>query len=42
MVEVADGRIAVWREYQRKGPSVFADFVAVDGKTWQWHIGNYP
>jgi ketosteroid isomerase-like protein len=42
VVEVADGRIAVWREYQRKGPASYADFSAVDGKTWQWHIGNYP
>ena len=42
VVEVADGRIAVWREYQRKGASAFSDFVAVDGKAWQWHIGNYP
>jgi ketosteroid isomerase-like protein len=42
IVEIADGRIAVWREYQRKGPSSFAEFTATDGKTWQWHIGNYP
>ena len=42
VVEVEDGRIGHWREYQRKGPASFADFLAVDGKTWQWHIGNYP
>lgn len=40
--EVADERITVWREYQRKGPAAFEDFLATDGKTWQWHIGNYP
>ena len=42
VVDVDDGRIAVWREYQRKGPASFEDFVAVEGKSWQWHIGNYP
>jgi len=42
VVEVADGRIAVWREYQRKGPESFGAFIATEGKTWQWHIGNYP
>ena len=42
VVELRDGRIAIWREYQRKGPSLFQDFIALTGKTWQWHIGNYP
>jgi hypothetical protein len=42
VVEVEDDRIAVWREYRRKGPASFDDFVGVEGKTWQWHIGNYP
>lgn len=42
VLELRGGRIAFWREYQHKGPSAFADFVAVGGKTWQWHIGNYP
>ena len=42
VVEVAGDRIAVWREYQRKGPSAFAEFVAAEGKTFEWHIGNYP
>jgi ketosteroid isomerase-like protein len=42
VVDVRDERIAFWREYQRKGPVAFADFFAVEGKTWQWHIGNYP
>lgn len=42
VVEIRDGKIAVWREYQRKGPSAFQDFIGTEGKTWQWHIGNYP
>jgi ketosteroid isomerase-like protein len=42
VVQLRDGRIATWREYQRKGPTSFADFIAVEGKNWQWHIGNYP
>ncbi|HUG63634.1 MAG TPA: nuclear transport factor 2 family protein [Gaiellaceae bacterium] len=40
--DVAGDRIAAWREYQRKGPAAFEDFIATEGKTWQWHIGNYP
>ena len=31
-----------WREYVRKGPASFDEFTATEGKTWQWHIGNYP
>ena len=42
VVEIAGECISVWREYQRKGPPAFAEFVAVEGKSWQWHIGNYP
>ena len=42
VVELRDGRIAFWREYQRTGPSAFQDFIRTEGKTWQWHIGNYP
>jgi uncharacterized protein (TIGR02246 family) len=42
VVAVRDDRIATWREYQRKGPSDFAEFRAIEGKAWQWHIGNYP
>lgn len=42
VVEIADGRIGVWREYQRKGPASFDNFTAVEGKGWEWHIGNYP
>ena len=25
-----------------KGPALFSEFVATYGKSWQWHIGNYP
>jgi ketosteroid isomerase-like protein len=42
VVEIREGKIAFWREYQRKGPSAFSEFIAAEGKTWQWHIGNYP
>ena len=42
VVEVQDGRIAFWREYQRKGPARFDQFIGIEGKAWQWHIGNYP
>jgi len=42
IAEIRDGKIASWREYQRKGPSPFEEFVRLDGKRWQWHIGNYP
>jgi uncharacterized protein YciI len=42
VVELRDGRIAFWREYQRKGPMPFEAFAAVDGKDWQWTIKNYP
>ena len=42
VIELRDGLIALWREYVRQGPSDFQTFVALDGKEWQWHIGNYP
>jgi ketosteroid isomerase-like protein len=42
VVELRDGRIGTWREYQRKGPASFETFTGVEGKTWAWHIGNYP
>lgn len=42
VVELRNGLIAFWREYQRKGPSPFSDFLSVDGKEWQWDAGNYP
>lgn len=42
VVELDGERIGFWREYQRKGPANFSEFVAREGKQWQWHIGNYP
>jgi len=42
VLELRDGQIAIWREYQRKGPREFRDFLAREGKTWKWTIQNYP
>lgn len=42
IVEIRDGLIATWREYHVKGPADVGAFRATDGKTWEWHIGNYP
>jgi hypothetical protein len=42
VVQIVDGLIASWREYQAQGPSSFAEFTAIEGKQWRWHIGNYP
>lgn len=42
IVDVADDRISAWREYLVKGPSSQERFLAVDGKEWRWHEGNYP
>lgn len=39
---IEDGRIAIWREYWRSGPSAWDEFTSVEGKDWEWHIGNYP
>jgi uncharacterized protein YciI len=42
VVELRDGKIAFWREYQRKGPMPFEAFASPEGKNWQWTIENYP
>ena len=42
VVNVRNGRIARWEEYHRPGPRDPEAFLGVDGKNWQWHIGNYP
>jgi hypothetical protein len=34
IVELRDGLIAHWREYQRAGPPGFAEFIAIEGKSW--------
>ncbi len=42
VITVENGKIKNWREYLRKGPADFKQFVAYEGKEFQWHIGNYP
>ena len=42
VIEVQGGAISSWREYQAKGPADFTRFLALEGKDWQWHGGNYP
>ena len=42
IVELKDGKIKFWREYQRKGPADFEEFIGIENKNWEWHIGNYP
>lgn len=39
---IRDGAIAEWREYQRRGAAPFREFVATEGKDWEWTIANYP
>jgi len=42
VVEINNGKIIFWREYHKKGPSNFKQYISVKNKTWEWHIGNYP
>jgi len=42
VVELTDGKIKFWREYLQTGPTDFIDFLKIENKNWQWHIGNYP
>ena len=42
VTQIEDGRISIWREYWRSGPSAWDEFISVEGKDWEWHIGNYP
>jgi hypothetical protein len=42
LVELRNGRIALWHEYQRAGPVERKDFLARGGKRWKWTIENYP
>lgn len=42
MVQIRDGKIIFWREYQRKGPTDFSDFIDSENKEWKWTIENYP
>ena len=42
VIEVRDGRIAQWREYQVKGPANRARFLSLEDKDWTWTIETYP
>lgn len=42
VVEIQNGKIMFWREYQRKGPVNFSEYLGTTNKEWEWHIGNYP
>ncbi len=42
VVELVQGKIKFWREYQQKGPTDFEEFLQIQDKEWDWHIGNYP
>jgi hypothetical protein len=42
IVELENGKIKFWREYHKKGPTDFNDFLRTQDKNWKWHIGNYP
>ncbi|MCU0419886.1 MAG: nuclear transport factor 2 family protein [Cyclobacteriaceae bacterium] len=42
VIQLKDGKINAWREYFMAGPLDFATFIRPTGKTWKWHIGNYP
>jgi hypothetical protein len=42
VVELRNGRIAFWREYQQKGPVSFEHFLDTSNKQWRWTIENYP
>ncbi len=42
VVELNNGKIKFWREYLTKGPTDFKEFLKIEDKNWEWHIGNYP
>ena len=42
IVELRQGRIAVWREYLRSGPADRNRFLGTEDKKWRWTIENYP
>jgi len=42
VVELGNGKIKFWREYLQIGPTDFKDFLRIENKEWEWHIGNYP
>ena len=42
VVELRNGRIVFWREYQQKGPTSCERFLDTKDKRWRWTIENYP
>lgn len=42
VVRLREGRIAAWHEYLQAGPASREEFLAIEDKQWEWHIGNYP
>ena len=42
VIELKNGKIKFWREYLQKGPTEFKEFIGIENKDWEWHIGNYP
>jgi len=42
VVEIKGGKISHWREYLTKGDTDFDEFLSIENKKWDWHIGNYP
>jgi pimeloyl-ACP methyl ester carboxylesterase len=41
VVEIEDGKIQTWREYQRRGPVGFADFIDPSDKDWEWTANHF-
>jgi hypothetical protein len=41
VVQLRDGKISNWREYQRTGPKEFSDFIRRRDKQWTYSIKNY-
>ena len=38
VIELRQGRIAVWREYQRRGAIDHQEFVKIEGKEWRFTV----
>ncbi len=36
VVELKEGKIAVWREYQWEGNLTYEEFLSTENKNWQW------
>ncbi len=42
IIKVKNGKIFFWREYVKKGPTNFKEFLQIEDKKWKWTIENYP